>query len=95
MSCLRLLQAAPPEENAVALLRAAARDHVPVDPSNKASLVAVSVSQSGLRIVPESKDRPSIKSVLESVREQEWYIGQIVYSRTVDAKEGQIGKIRL
>lgn len=91
--CSRLLEATPPEEDAVSLLRAAARDHVPIDPSNKACVAQaiISASQGPSRVIPSPEKRPSIESVLAEIREQEWYIGQMAYERTVDAKDGQIG----
>ncbi|GJE86964.1 DEAD/DEAH box helicase [Phanerochaete sordida] len=83
-----LIEATPKHEDPVVLLQAAARDHIPIDPNNKASLANIAASQ-GPRQVPEPANRPSIESVLEEIRQQEWYNGQIVYDRTVDAKEGQ------
>lgn len=92
---IRLLEATPPEEDVVSLLKAAARDHIPIDPSNKASLTQaiISASQGSSRVIPSPEKRPSIESVLAEVREQEWYIGQMAYERTVDAKDGQIGSV--
>lgn len=81
----------PPEDDAVTLLRAAARDYIPIDPSNKASLATIAASQGKQRVVPDAENRPSIESVLEEIREQEWYNDQITYDRTVDAKCGKIG----
>lgn len=84
------MNATPENEDPVALLQAAARDYIPIDPNNKASLAIISSSQ-GLRTVPEPADRPTIESALEEIRSQDWYAGQIAYDRTVDAKDGQTG----
>lgn len=86
----RLIEATPEHEDPVVLLQAAAREHIPIDPNNRASLSSISSSQ-GQRVVPEPAHRPSIESVLKEVREQEWYAGQIAYDRTVDAKGSQTG----
>lgn len=75
----------------MALLQAAAREFIPIDPSNKVALGNISASQGKPHIVPEPADRPTIESAMEELRNQEWYVGQIAYDRTVEAKEGQLG----
>ncbi|KAJ7684713.1 P-loop containing nucleoside triphosphate hydrolase protein [Mycena polygramma] len=78
-----LIHATGATEDPVALLKAAARDHVPIDPSNPASWPRVTI--------PEPKDRPSVDAVIAEIMQQEWYLNQVVERRTIDAKVGQIG----
>ncbi|EKM55638.1 uncharacterized protein PHACADRAFT_256401 [Phanerochaete carnosa HHB-10118-sp] len=85
---VRLIEATPEHEDPVTLLQAAAREYIPIDPNNRTTLASISSSQ-GPRAVPEPAHRPTIESVLEEVRKQEWYAGQIAYDRTVDAKSGR------
>jgi DEAD/DEAH box helicase domain-containing protein len=70
------------------LLQAAARDHLPLDPSVKAK-VKEAVSSAA---VPESKDRPTIDAVIEEVQQQSWYREQILERRVFDEKEGRTGE---
>ena len=93
-SQIRLLHAAPDQEDAITLLQAAARDYVPVDPNNKGSVPDISSTQAKSREVPEPGNRPSIESVIDEIRQQEWYSDQIAFDRTVAAKEGQRGGSR-
>jgi DEAD/DEAH box helicase domain-containing protein len=91
----RLLAATPVDEDPVALLRSAARDHIPLDPSTASKersepFSAVSIAASH---VPESKDRPTIGSVLDELEHEQWYKDQIVDRRTFDEKHGQIGSL--
>jgi DEAD/DEAH box helicase domain-containing protein len=77
----------------VALLQAASRDHIPINPSRKSSLTSFSDNGEGASkmAVPDSKDRPSIDSVIQEIMEQEWYKEQIVNRRICDPKEGNVG----
>lgn len=87
----RLIEASPEGEDPVVLLQAAARDFIPIDPSNPSSLANVSASQGRLKTVPEPWERLSIEHLLHGIREQEWYSDQIAFSQTIDAKEAQLG----
>lgn len=89
----RLILASGKTNDAVALLQAASRDHIPINPSRKFSLTSFSDSGKGASnmTVPESKDRPSIDSIIQEIMEQEWYKGQIVDRRIFDPKESKIG----
>lgn len=76
----------------MALLQAAAREHIPIDPSNKASLLAIhSASQSGPKTIPDPEHRPSIDSIVSQIQTQDWYEDQILYNRTFEPKEAQVG----
>ena len=81
--CTRLILATKAADDPVALLKAAARDHIPVNPSEPVSWPKVAI--------PEPANRPSISEVIAEIMQQEWYSDQIVKRRTVDAKAGQIG----
>ncbi|KAJ7771770.1 hypothetical protein B0H16DRAFT_1660723 [Mycena metata] len=80
-----LILATGADDDPVALLKAAARDHVPIDPSKPATWPKFTI--------PEPKDRASIDTVLADIAQQEWYSEQIVERRTIDAKAGQIGTL--
>ncbi len=89
----RLIKATPFDDDPVALLQAAARDHMPIDPTNKSSIATLSASQSNSsKIIPDSEHRPSIESVIQEIKEQDWFENQIVFERTVPEKEPEIGE---
>jgi DEAD/DEAH box helicase domain-containing protein len=83
----RLIEATPEGEVSMDLLQAAARDHIPVNPSAKKALAATSVGDSQNMIIPEPEDRLSIDGVIFELQEQAWYRNQIVDRRTFEAKE--------
>ncbi|KAI0811238.1 P-loop containing nucleoside triphosphate hydrolase protein [Irpex lacteus] len=86
-----LIKATPFDDDPVALLQAAARDHMPIDPINKSSIATLSASQSNSsKIIPDSEHRPSIESVIQEIKEQDWFENQIVFERTVPEKEPEI-----
>ncbi|KAG2133901.1 DEAD H helicase [Suillus cothurnatus] len=78
-----LLKATPEGEVSMDLLQAAARDHIPVNPSAKKALPA---NDSQNLIIPEPKDRPSIDDILLEIQKQQWYKNQIADRRTFEAK---------
>ncbi|KAJ7871484.1 P-loop containing nucleoside triphosphate hydrolase protein [Mycena olivaceomarginata] len=80
-----LILATGAEDDPVALLKAAARDHIPIDPSKPESWPKFTI--------PEPKNRPAIDTVLAEIMQQEWYSEQIVERRTIDPKAGQIGSL--
>ncbi|KAJ7470339.1 hypothetical protein FB451DRAFT_1135554 [Mycena latifolia] len=80
-----LILATEATDDPVALLKAAARDHIPINPSEPASLPAFAV--------PEPMNRPSIDDVVAEIIQQNWYSDQMAARRTVDAKVGQIGTL--
>ncbi|OBZ75158.1 putative ATP-dependent helicase HRQ1 [Grifola frondosa] len=90
-----LLQATPEHENPVALLQAAARDHIPIHPTSKCSISAlIQCDRKGkYKTVPESADRPTIEAVIDELQEQEWYKDQITYRMKTETKDGQIGTL--
>ncbi|KAG1882994.1 hypothetical protein F4604DRAFT_1953038 [Suillus subluteus] len=78
-----LVRATPEAEVSMDLLQAAARDHIPVNPSAKKALP---VNDSQNLIIPEPKDRPSIDDILLEIRKQHWYKNQIADRRTFKEK---------
>ncbi|KIK45797.1 hypothetical protein CY34DRAFT_777472 [Suillus luteus UH-Slu-Lm8-n1] len=78
-----LMKATPEGEVSMDLLQAAARDHIPVNPSAKKALPA---NDSQNLIIPEPKDRPSIDDILLEIQKQQWYKNQIVDRRTFEEK---------
>ena len=86
----RLLVATPVGEDPVALLQAAASDHIPVNPKSK-SLTRTPPPHDKLTI-PGPEERPSVDEVIQEIRDQEWYKGQIADRRTFDAREARQGR---
>ncbi|KAF7359385.1 P-loop containing nucleoside triphosphate hydrolase protein [Mycena sanguinolenta] len=80
-----LILATGAEDDPVALLKAAARDHIPIDPSKPETWPN--------HTIPEPKDRPSIDAVLGEIMQKDWYSEQIVERWTIEAKIGQIGTL--
>ena len=76
----------------MALLQAAAREHIPIDPSSRSfNRLTQSDSKGNERVVPDPADRPTVSAVIEELLEQEWYQDQIADRRVVEAKGGEIG----
>ena len=96
-SFVRLLKATPQGDDPVALLQAAARDHLPVHPGRGGTVSEVGVfSLEGTdKEVPEPGKRPSIEEVICKVEQQEWYQEQITYKRVFGAREGRCGMSRV
>ncbi|KAH9930993.1 P-loop containing nucleoside triphosphate hydrolase protein [Fomitopsis serialis] len=89
-----LLEATSKHDDPVVLLQAAARDHIPIDPSSRSfNQLSQSGSTGDQRIVPDPADRPTINAVIEEIQEQEWYQDQVVDRRIVDAKDGDIDEL--
>ncbi|OJA19678.1 hypothetical protein AZE42_06950 [Rhizopogon vesiculosus] len=82
-----LIEATPEGEVSMDLLQAAARDHIPVNPSAKKALAATSVGDSKNMTIPDPEDRDSIDDIILELKEQEWYQNQIVDRRTFEAKK--------
>ncbi|KAG1835727.1 DEAD H helicase [Suillus variegatus] len=80
---VELMKATPEGEVSMDLLQAAARDHIPVNPSAKKALLA---NESQNLIIPEPKDRPSIDDILLEIQKQQWYKNQIADRRTFKEK---------
>lgn len=78
-----LIKATPGGEVSMDLLQAAARDHIPVNPSAKKALLT---NESQNLIIPEPKDRPSIDHILLEIQKQQWYKNQIADRRTFKEK---------
>ncbi|KAJ7445770.1 P-loop containing nucleoside triphosphate hydrolase protein [Mycena galericulata] len=79
-----LIHAMGDADDPVALLKAAARDHIPINPSEPTWPTFT---------IPEPKSRPSVDVVLMEVMQQDWYADQIVERQTIDAKVGQPGTL--
>lgn len=89
----RLLQATPTSDDPVLLVQAAAREHIPVNPSTAKNENWSTSSR--LLAVPASKERDTIDEIIEEIKLAEWYKEQIVDRRVFDAKEGRIGTLKL
>ncbi|KAI0637127.1 DEAD/H helicase [Trametes polyzona] len=87
-----LLNATSINDDPVALLRAAARDHIPVHPGVNRPLGVASQSDTKekYRTVPDPDSRPAIEEVVQEIEQQEWYAEQIVHKRIYGAKDGQL-----
>ncbi|TFK54805.1 P-loop containing nucleoside triphosphate hydrolase protein [Heliocybe sulcata] len=88
-----LLQATPPSEDPVLLLQAAAREHIPVNPSATAKTAPDGKRKGKDREVPRWEDRPSIDAIITEIEHEEWYKNQIVERRVFDARQGQIAPL--
>lgn len=80
---VRLLQACPSDEDPAALLKNAAREHLPADPFLQPE------SKDG--IVPGALARPSIPEVIEEIKKQDWYRGQIAAEQSIEKKDPEYG----
>ncbi|KAF7311613.1 DEAD H helicase [Mycena kentingensis (nom. inval.)] len=80
-----LLLATDAEEDPVELLKAAARDHIPVQPGSQSAFAAGPI--------PDAESRPSVEEVLEDIKQQDWYLEQITERRTVEPKQVQTGTL--
>jgi DEAD/DEAH box helicase domain-containing protein len=84
----RLLIATPGTEDPVALLQAASRDHIPVNPSWRHQ-----DDDNDPKEIPCSKDRPTIDAAITEMQEQRWYKGQIVMKKIIDEIEAREGAL--
>ncbi|TFK42769.1 DEAD/H helicase [Crucibulum laeve] len=80
-----LLLATPETENAIDLIQEASREHIPVSPNCP--------PKKEDKTFPSPDNRLPMDDIIEEVKEQEWYIDQIVHRRTFDAKNGQIAQL--
>lgn len=71
-------------DDAVRLLQAAAKAHMPVNPSASFEKKGLAPAQPNVR--------PAIGTVIAEMKEQAWYKGQILESRVFGATEGQTGE---
>lgn len=69
------------------LIESAARKHIPVNPDLK----DLNVGKPCTTVIPSSSERKSVAQILEDVKEQDWYVEQIVHHQTLEAKEGRKG----
>lgn len=76
------------DEDPVALVQAAAREHIPLNPKQKSSEFGDIMK----RPIPDHDARPSIDEVLTEIQEEDWYKNQIVDRRIFEAREGQTSK---
>jgi DEAD/DEAH box helicase domain-containing protein len=85
----RLLTAVPTGENPVALLRAAAKDHVPVIPS--LALLTEHSHNPDLSRVPVPSVRSNLSTILQDLQSCEWYSDQITFRKIFEARLPEIG----
>jgi DEAD/DEAH box helicase domain-containing protein len=79
-----LIEAFSDAEDPVALLVASAQEHIPLNTEG--------ITGAGeLPHIPDPENRQPIAGIVEELQEQKWYIQQIKYRRTFDAKEGSLG----
>lgn len=77
-----MIEAFSDAEDPVALLVASAQEHIPLN----------TVGLTGeLAHLPDPENRQPIGGIIEELQEQKWYMQQIKYRRTFDAKEGSLG----
>ncbi|KAJ7632232.1 P-loop containing nucleoside triphosphate hydrolase protein [Roridomyces roridus] len=80
-----LITATADGEDPAVLLKAAAREHIPINPSDPTTWPSFEI--------PSPTNRPSIDSVLSDITGEEWYAQHIVERRTIEAKVGQTGTL--
>ena len=89
----RLLNAISDDDDPVALLKAAAREHIPIDPHSKASMAAVkSATLGSQQVIPDPEHRRSIDSIIADIQTQDWYSEQILYNKVFEPKKAYTGK---
>lgn len=69
------------------MLQQAAQEHIPVQPS-----VLASRKDDTNTAIGETSSRPSVDELIQDVMEQDWYREQIVFRKTIDIREPQIGR---
>ncbi|KAI0080595.1 DEAD/H helicase [Panus rudis PR-1116 ss-1] len=85
-----LLLATPPGESAEDLLRAAACDHIPVNPGSSSR---DKKGKGKAKVIPDSSSRPSIEEVINDIQDEGWYASQIVHQRIFNARQGQTASL--
>ncbi|KAI0807176.1 P-loop containing nucleoside triphosphate hydrolase protein [Fomes fomentarius] len=90
-----LLKATPEGEDPVALLEAAAREHIPVHPGSKHSDFGATEENEKAknREVPEPGNRPSIEAIVGEIEKMDWYKEQIAYKHVFEARDGQSAEL--
>ncbi|CUA70624.1 hypothetical protein RSOLAG22IIIB_04218 [Rhizoctonia solani] len=81
-------------EDPVALVTSAAHDHIPINPASV--LEGVHSSSSGIPTIPSPTERPSIETVVQSLKgphEVHPYREQIVHERIFDKREARWGEL--
>jgi len=86
-----LLSAVPADESPIALLRAAAKEHLPVLPS--LALLSDKVHSPSLPQVPAPSMRNSISTILGDLESCEWYTDQIAFQKSFEAKPHENGQL--
>ncbi|EMD38568.1 hypothetical protein CERSUDRAFT_82843 [Gelatoporia subvermispora B] len=87
-----LLEATRQGEDPVALLQAAARDHIPINPSGSP---APTSSKGKQREVPSPEDRPTIDAVMQELLQETWYQDQLTSRRIFDARQGRTASLEV
>lgn len=86
---LSLILATEESEDPVKILREAAREHIPINPSTPTSTTPKNEKLTD--DIPDTSSRPSVDDLIQVLVDQEWYREQIVFRKTVDAREPQTG----
>jgi DEAD/DEAH box helicase domain-containing protein len=81
-----LILATLQESDPVQMLQQAAREHIPVEPY----LLGAPTDQNS---AVNTGVRPSMDELVQKVTDQDWYREQIVFRKTVDAKQPQFGRL--
>lgn len=79
---IRLIEAFSDAEDPVALLVASAQEHIPLDTAGRTAESSI----------PDPESRQPIDQIIEGLYQQKWYMHQIRYRRTFDAKAGLLGR---
>ncbi|KAF8475426.1 P-loop containing nucleoside triphosphate hydrolase protein [Gautieria morchelliformis] len=104
-----LLGATPADESPVEILKAASRDHLPMDPKSRRVEAYALDESSSVTSIPDSQTRPSVEQVLREITGRqsedyesedlnehiglEWYKGQVAYRKTFPALPGSSGSL--
>ncbi|KIM23742.1 hypothetical protein M408DRAFT_11334, partial [Serendipita vermifera MAFF 305830] len=78
-----LIEACPEGEDASELVKQASRDHIPITPGRKDSS----------SVTNAITFRPPMPQIIEELKSEEWYRGQIVEHRSFEKKEVQFGEL--
>jgi DEAD/DEAH box helicase domain-containing protein len=105
----RLLAATPKDESPVEILKAASRDHLPLDPKSRRVETFALDESSPVTSIPDSQNRPSVEQVLREITGRqsedyesedlnehiglEWYKGQIAHRKTFQSLPGRSGEL--
>lgn len=78
-------------EDPVQMLRKAANDHIPVNPSSQAASTSNVLTAPG--VVPDAESRPSVETIIAEIESQESYKSQILFRRVFDVRPARWGTL--